>query len=72
MLTIEYVENLAYIDADAVGIEILVKFKELPEAVPFHAMPNDPEPHGRLLYDNAKAGIYGEIGIFVEGGSGGN
>lgn len=71
-LTIEQASNPVYTNAEGTGIDLTVKFAEFSEPIPFHAMPDDSEPHGRLLYDNAKAGIYGEIGIFVEGGSGGN
>ena len=33
--------------------------------IPFHATPNDSEPHGRELYANAIAGEYGEIAPYV-------
>jgi len=33
--------------------------------VPFTADPNDPEPHGRLLYANAIKGDYGSVSAFA-------
>ena len=33
--------------------------------IPFHATPDDVEPHGRELYANAIAGEYGEIAPYI-------
>lgn len=35
------------------------------EVLPFAAMANDPEPHGRLLWIDLNAGKYGAIGDHV-------
>lgn len=42
-------------------IDMLVKFGHIPEDVWFTASPNDPEPHGRELYQRALNGEFGEI-----------
>ena len=33
--------------------------------LPFTAKPTDPEEHGRLIFEKAKAGDYGTIGDYV-------
>lgn len=42
-------------------ITLMVKFDNLPEAVPFAASPDDPEEHGQALFAQAVAGVFGEI-----------
>lgn len=71
-LTIEHAENPVYTDAEGNGIDLLVKFAELDAPIQFHAVAHDDEPHGQQLYDNAKTGLYGPIGVFVEGEARGN
>ena len=34
--------------------------------IPFTASPNDPEPRGQAIYQNAKNGMYGEVEPYVE------
>lgn len=45
--------------ATETGIELLVTFAEL-GGVPFHAVPDDPEPHCRELYARAASGEFGQ------------
>ena len=33
--------------------------------LPFTAKPDDPEEHGRLIFEKAKSGDYGTIGYYV-------
>lgn len=46
-------------------ITLMVKFDNLPEAVPFAASPDDPEEHGQALFAQAVAGTFGEIEDYV-------
>lgn len=65
MLTIEDANQPAYITEDRLCISLTVKFAELPDPIPFIAMPNDPAAHGRLLYEQAVAGAYGPVAPHV-------
>lgn len=42
-------------------IDLIVKFSQFPEELPFTASPDDPEEHGRFLYAEAIKGTYGII-----------
>lgn len=64
MLTVEYVKNCSY-TKDGSSFECVVKFAEISEELPFHATPNDAEEHGRLIYSNISAGLYGEIAPYA-------
>jgi hypothetical protein len=65
LLTIVSATNPKYTNEEGTGIDLTVQFAEFPELIPFHAMPNDNETHGVELYNNAKAGQYGEIAAYV-------
>lgn len=65
MLTIEYVKNPIWNDADHVTVLLTVKFMEFAEEVPFTATPYDDVAHGKLLYQNAIAGQYGNIAEYI-------
>lgn len=47
--------------ADRSGILCWVKFAEFDEELPFHAMPTDPEEHGRDIYNRLIGGEAGPI-----------
>jgi hypothetical protein len=65
MLTIEYVKNCKYDNAEQTAIEMIVKFEEFNEELPFLATSYDTVPHGIELYNSAKAGLYGVIAEYV-------
>lgn len=47
------------------GITLDVVFKHMgEEAIPFHAHPDDAEPHGRYLYDEALKEVFGVVGEY--------
>ena len=66
MLTIQEVSNPEYTNHEGTGVNLTVKFAEFPEPIPFHATDFDTEAHGKVLYSNAKAGMYGPIKVYVE------
>lgn len=66
MLTIQEVSNPQYTNPAGTGVSLTVKFAEFPEPMPFHATDYDTEEHGKILYRDAKAGLYGPIKVFVE------
>lgn len=64
--TINSVRNPIWVDYAQTKIDVEVDFDEIDEEyVPFTASPNDCEPHGVLIYNNAIAGVYGPIADFV-------
>jgi hypothetical protein len=65
MLTIEYAKDPVYSSPDLQTIELIVKFVEFSEEMPFGATPFDPMPYGVELYNNALAGNYGPIAPYV-------
>ena len=65
MLTVQYAKDPVYDNAEGTFINLIVKFEEFAEEMPFGATPNDPEEYGRELYANAKAGLYGEVAPYV-------
>jgi hypothetical protein len=65
MLTIESASNPKYTAQDNSGIELLVKFKEFTQPIPFNATPNDIMSYGVELYNRAKAGEFGDISPYI-------
>lgn len=65
MLTIQYAKDPVYVNAEGTFINLIVKFEEFADEMPFGATPTDPEEYGRELYANAKAGQYGEVAPYV-------
>ena len=55
----------AWQNAEHSMITLMVKFDNLPEAVPVTASPDDPEEHGQALFAQAVAGAFGEIEDYV-------
>jgi hypothetical protein len=65
MLTIEYAKNPVYVTEQNDEIDLIVKFIEIADELPFTATPFDIEPYGVELYNNAVAGQYGEVAPYV-------
>jgi hypothetical protein len=65
MFTLQYAKNPVYLNKEETFINLIVKFEEFAEEMPFGASPNDPEPHGVDLYNRAKAGEFGEVAPYV-------
>ena len=66
-------DGLAYTDvieprfgnAEGTAIDCLVVFTSFgPEPLPFNAVPDDPEPHGREIFDRCLAGEFGPVAPF--------
>ena len=54
-----------YASADKKSIACEVTFTHLLNPVPFVAMDNDPEPHGRQLFADLVAGKFGAISLYA-------
>lgn len=70
MLTVLSATNPIYTNAEGTGIDCIVQFAEFannPNLAnsPFHATIDDPELHGRQLYEDLKAGKYGTVSPYV-------
>lgn len=66
MLTIVSASNPVWANANQTQIDLQVQFEEFPnEILPFTADPNDVMPYGVVLFNNAKAGMYGVVAEYV-------
>lgn len=65
MFTLEYAKDAFYQTEDHSCIHVTVKWAEFNEEMPFGAMANDVEAHGRDLYNRLIAGEFGAIGSYV-------
>jgi hypothetical protein len=65
MFTLEYAKDPVYGDATENNIQLIVKWEEFAEEMPFGATTYDPEAYGRDLYARAKAGEFGEVAPYV-------
>lgn len=62
--TIEYVKNLKFVNSEKTAIDVIVKFKEFDDELPFTATSYDPMPYGVELYNRILSGEFGEIQQF--------
>ena len=58
--------NPKYVRADNSAINLDVQLDGLEEWLPFTATPNDPEEHGRTLFQMAVNGDFGDIAAYQE------
>ena len=65
MFTLEYAKNPVWSSQSGNAIELVVKFAEFNEEMPFNATNYDSMPYGVELYNRAKAGEFGEISPYV-------
>ena len=66
MFTLEYANTPVYGNAEGTNIQLVVKWEEFNEEMPFAATSFDPMPHGVDLYNRAKAGEFGSIAPWVD------
>jgi hypothetical protein len=64
-MQVENVTNPEWVNAEKTLLNVLVKFAEIDEVVPFTASSDDSEEHGRIIFQNAVAGEYGEIAEYI-------
>lgn len=64
-MNIEYAKNPSWDDEANTAINLTVKFFEIDDELPFLATPYDPMPYGVELFNNAIAGMYGEIAPYT-------
>lgn len=64
-LTLVSCVNPVWSTVDHAGVLCEVVFKEIEGTLPFHAMPTDPEAHGRDLWARLLAGEFGPIAAYM-------
>jgi hypothetical protein len=65
MFTLEYAKDAIYGNAEGTNIQLIVKWEEFNEEMPFGATSYDSMPHGVDLYNRAKLGEFGVVGVYV-------
>jgi len=60
-MNLEYAKNPTWANKDKSLIDLIVKFKEIDEELPFTASPLDPEAHGKEIFKMAISGEFGQI-----------
>jgi hypothetical protein len=65
MFTLEYAKNPVWNSDDGQQIFLTVKWEEFNEEHPFNATSFDSMPYGVDLYNRAKSGEFGEVGVYV-------
>lgn len=65
MLTIEYAKDPVFANKENDAINLIVKFVEISDEMPFTATPYDTEPYGVELFSNSIAGDYGTISPYI-------
>jgi hypothetical protein len=61
MFTIEYFKNPKFVDEACTRVDMIVKFVEMPNEVPFTATPDDVMPYGVELLNRALSGEAGPV-----------
>jgi len=65
MFTLEYANTPVYGNAEGTNIQLVVKWQEFNEEMPFAATSYDTMPHGVDLYNRAKSGEFGAVAPYV-------
>ena len=65
MLTVEYANTPVYANEANTAINLMVKFVEMKDVLPFTASPGDVMEYGQRLYANAVNGDYGTVAPYV-------
>jgi hypothetical protein len=64
-LTIVSVTDPRWTDAEHTTVDVIARFAEIDDDLPFTATPWDTEAHGQEIYTKAVAGEYGEIAEYI-------
>jgi hypothetical protein len=64
-MNLQYAKNPQWANPEHTMIDLIVRFVEIPEDLPFTANPNDCEEHGRAIFAAASAGKYGDVAEYV-------
>ena len=62
-------KNPRWGDADKTVVNLTVKFEHIQDEIDFSATLRDPEEHGRMIFERAKRGEFGEIAPHIPFGA---
>jgi hypothetical protein len=65
MANVISITNPMFATEDGSSIDCILEIDALPAPVPFTASANDVEEHGRKIYADLIAGVYGAVGAYV-------
>lgn len=65
MLTVQHAHSPVYKNEEHTMIDLMVKFEEFQNELPFTASPTDSAEHGVDLFYKAEKGLFGEVAPFV-------
>lgn len=63
-MNVVYANNARWSNRSHTTIDLIVRFEEIGEEIPFTASPNDCEEHGRVIFARATAGEFGPVAQF--------
>ena len=64
-MQLEYAKDPRWVNAEQSLIDLIIKWAEYPEELPFTASPTDVEEYGREIYAAAAAGQFGVVAEYV-------
>jgi hypothetical protein len=64
-MQLEYAKDPVWANAEHTMIDLMARFAEIPEDLPFTASPDDVEAHGRAIFAAAVAGEYGPVAEYL-------
>jgi hypothetical protein len=64
-MQIESVKNPKWVDAEHTKIDVVVKFKEMANEIPFTASKDDCMDYGVAIFEACEAGQYGVVEAYV-------
>ena len=64
-MQIEYVKNPQWANSEQTLIDLVIKWDERAEELPFTASPTDSDEYGRVLFSAAVAGEFGPVAEYV-------
>jgi hypothetical protein len=64
-MIIQTASNAKYMNVQGDEIDLIVKFEEMEHELPFTARPVDSEDYCVDLFNNAVAGLYGDIAPYI-------
>jgi hypothetical protein len=64
-MQLEYAKNPRWVNPERTLIDLVIKWDQFPDELPFTANPNDTEEYGRLIFRAVLEGQFGEIAEYT-------
>ena len=64
-MQLEYAKDPCWANSEHSLIDLIIKWSEYPEELPFTASPTDVQEYGRQIYAAAEAGQFGTVAAYV-------